>query len=816
MDGKDRENIFKLIKRAKELQNDEEKSHLRKRTEGQLLKFTNVMKGYQYRWFVIDPDSGRIEYYEKEDHKRSLKPRGTLNLVYASICPSDEDSQTFFINASNGDLLKLKAIDAKERQYWVDRLRAVSEYHSEKAEQHPLIGTLSGTSTASNHTDPQNTGSQALNSSKISYSQSNEVNQTNNQTVSENFPVADTSTFPVFCPGRPPDPRVQLGELFRQLELENHALSSVVDTTSIRSPEITDVFKSLLLSKATSQATLACLKRCMELIKHQDISTTVENNNKTKFHNSNNIDSTNSNCGLFNSTVDLPNNAQQINAMNMANAFSSDNVQLSDEMKNILATFPLPIKDMQIHCIDIPNDNDEIDANNHDDQNNAALMNNDHNNNVNHLQKSLTNSANDDDNENGGDREDYEHNKTIVLHLLSQLKMGTELTKVVLPTFILAEYSLLEMFANYMAHPNLFCSITDYVDPEWRMIAFVQWYLTTFHAGHLDTIAKKPYNPIIGETFHCSWIIPSNYYMHNESCIPEFNQDACKMSISTNNTTTNVPIVIRYCAEQVSHHPSVTAFQFSCPVKQMKLTGSLCTKSKFQGMSICAAMLGKLILKLGEHNDEEYHFSLPTIYARSILTVPWIEFGDKVSITCPQTGYSATITFLTKPHYDNKLHCITGEIYNTHCISPTSSDRPSKWSASSPTTTTTTSSSSVNPVSNVNHLIARISGEWNKLIEFEVLNKNLHKWSVNVNHLPIFPKRLRPIECQQPEESRRLWQHVTKALQLRNFNMATEKKHELEERQRLSENYRGLYKFAFPVKYFTWHENTWICKTTLN
>lgn len=31
----------------------------------------------------------------------------------------------------------------------------------------------------------------------------------------------------------------------------------------------------------------------------------------------------------------------------------------------------------------------------------------------------------------------------------------------------------------------LFYSITDYVDPEWRMIAFIQWYLTTFHSGHL-------------------------------------------------------------------------------------------------------------------------------------------------------------------------------------------------------------------------------------------------------------------------------------------------------------------------------------------
>jgi len=33
---------------------------------------------------------------------------------------------------------------------------------------------------------------------------------------------------------------------------------------------------------------------------------------------------------------------------------------------------------------------------------------------------------------------------------------------------------------------------------------------------------------------------------------------------------------------------------------------------------------------------------------RSILTVPWIELGGVVTITCPKTGYSAQIDFETK------------------------------------------------------------------------------------------------------------------------------------------------------------------------
>ena len=46
--------------------------------------------------------------------------------------------------------------------------------------------------------------------------------------------------------------------------------------------------------------------------------------------------------------------------------------------------------------------------------------------------------------------------------------------------------------------------------------------------------------------------------------------------------------------------------------------------------------------------DEEYVFGLPSAYARSILTTPWVELGDKLSLTCQKTNLSASIVFHTK------------------------------------------------------------------------------------------------------------------------------------------------------------------------
>lgn len=51
---------------------------------------------------------------------------------------------------------------------------------------------------------------------------------------------------------------------------------------------------------------------------------------------------------------------------------------------------------------------------------------------------------------------ELESHGSVIRHLLSQVKIGMDLTRVVLPTFILERRSLLEMYADYFAHPDMF------------------------------------------------------------------------------------------------------------------------------------------------------------------------------------------------------------------------------------------------------------------------------------------------------------------------------------------------------------------------
>ncbi|XP_043942377.1 oxysterol-binding protein-related protein 10 isoform X2 [Protopterus annectens] len=356
--------------------------------------------------------------------------------------------------------------------------------------------------------------------------------------------------------------------------------------------------------------------------------------------------------------------------------------------------------------------------------------------------------------------------RSVILHLLSQLKLGMDLTRVVLPTFILEKRSLLEMYANFMAHPDLFLSITAGATPEERMIRFVEYYVTSFHEGRKGAVAKKPYNPIIGETFHCSWDVPKDKVRSIRThCAAANAKDQAKIQDMDPSWDQSERYKLRFIAEQVSHHPPVSGFYCECKEKKMCVNAHVWTKSKFMGMSIGVSMVGEGILYLLEH-EEEYVFTLPSAYARSILTVPWVELGGKVNIVCAKSGYSATVTFHTKPFYGGKVHRVTAEVKH-------------------------------NPTSTV---VCKAQGEWNGTLEFTYNNGETKV--IDTTKLPVIRKKIRPLEKQGPFESRRLWQHVTNSLKTGDIDLATQHKHLLEEKQRADQRQRAATNTPWQPKYF--------------
>ena len=122
-----------------------------------------------------------------------------------------------------------------------------------------------------------------------------------------------------------------------------------------------------------------------------------------------------------------------------------------------------------------------------------------------------------------------------------------------------------------------------------------RWYLGAFHAGRRSEIAKKPYNPILGEIFQCYWDLPKS----------TSNQHA--KDVNNANTTEDVPDnknklldwvenpdAVMFLAEQVSHHPPISAFYAEHFGKKISLNAHIWTKSKFLGLSVGTSSLSEV------------------------------------------------------------------------------------------------------------------------------------------------------------------------------------------------------------------------------
>ncbi|XP_037330935.2 oxysterol-binding protein-related protein 10 isoform X2 [Pungitius pungitius] len=690
----------------------------KRQLEGVLSKYTNLIQGWQNRYFVLDPELGQLQYFVN-DQGRSQKPRGSLPLIGASVTTSDEAPHMFVVNSVNGELYKLRASDAKEQQFWITQLQACARRHSDSSAKvrklkgsdehlsveraaggHEVLGSSSSGRTRSFSLLPHLTPSSSPGPQR---NLSNVASPSNIVTITHHKSPAAARRAKNLYPGR----LLEVKEVMSQAEGQQKNLVQSIDSLPTRGP-LSCLDQDLLLLKATSAATLSCLGECLNILQ------------RTQSHGQGPPQS----------------HASQCNNADGAPVWTVPKSPSGEQLKNGVLT-PLrsaePSPDLRTRSLSPGAEHhpglEDIDP---------------------------TEEVTDTEDNEEEDLGVLEDQRSVILHLLSQLKLGMDLTRVVLPTFILEKRSLLEMYANFMAHPDMFLSITAGATAEDRIVRFVEYYLTAFHEGRKGAVAKKPYNPVLGETFHCSWQVPRDKVRPPVRCSQGSSGDDSPAQCYR----------VRFVAEQVSHHPPVSGFYCECREKNMCVSAHVWTKSKFMGMSIGVSMVGEGVLCLLEH-DEEYVFTLPCAYARSILTVPWVELGGKVSINCVKSGYSATVTFQTKPFYGGKVHRVTAEVKH-------------------------------NPT---NTIVCKAQGEWNGTLEFTYSSGETKV--MDTTKLPVTRKELRPVERQGRTESRRLWRHVTKSLKEGNLDEATENKHRLEERQRGEERQRAAHNQPWTPKYFT-------------
>lgn len=315
-----------------------------------------------------------------------------------------------------------------------------------------------------------------------------------------------------------------------------------------------------------------------------------------------------------------------------------------------------------------------------------------------------------------------EEHKSLIWFLVKQVRPGMDLSKVVLPTFILEPRSFLDKLADSYYHADILSKAVMEDDPFTRMKTVVQWYLSGFYKKPKGL--KKPYNPILGETFRCYW--------QHENGSRTF-----------------------YIAEQVSHHPPISVFYVTNRQDGFCISCSILAKSKFYGNSTSAILEGVATLTLLPRG-ESYTLTVPYAHCKGILMGTLsMELGGKVSVECENTGYKTELEFKLKPFLGGNeyTNLITGKL---KLGKETLATINGHWDGEIKIKDSRTNEESVlfNPTT-------------------DIRAKRLKRFTV-------------PMESQGMTESERLWQHVTAAIRRDDQVGATEEKTALEEAQRIS------------------------------
>ncbi len=362
---------------------------------------------------------------------------------------------------------------------------------------------------------------------------------------------------------------------------------------------------------------------------------------------------------------------------------------------------------------------------------------------------------------------------SMVRHVLHEIitKKTTDISKIALPAFILEPRSAVESFADFL-RPDLLAGITELDSSQERMVQVVKAFLAGFlQMRGRNNLARKPFNPVLGEYFRCVWDVDKNVSASaqakplslmrlrkqrkktDESATPDAHRKEGER-MRADDQTGLLPAdanQMNVIGEQVSHHPPISAFYAECPAAGVKVYATMYAKAepdlKFSLTPLKGVKVkheGSVQIKDCVH-EERYRISFPDAYCSNVLDVPQLDFTGEASIES-DSGYSAVVEF-KKPHKDEDRFKIEGKVKKE------------------------------------DKSILSFAGKWNDKVYIDDDDEK-RSMLIDLGSLPSMVKQCRTVADQDWLESRRLWRKVTKALTEKNSEEANQEKHKIEERHR--------------------------------
>jgi len=203
----------------------------------------------------------------------------------------------------------------------------------------------------------------------------------------------------------------------------------------------------------------------------------------------------------------------------------------------------------------------------------------------------------------------------VVKRFISQLSYGQDLTRISLPSEFLNPYSVLELASvRYLTKFNLLLEASNQKEPEYRMLYTVRWFLASMVEAKMY---KKPYNPVVGETHKC--------YIEDTGGFGRSN----------------------FTAEQVTHHPPVSAIHLTNEEAGVSVQGNISFAVKFWFNSVTINTNGYLEARMTKH-DELYEFTkgVPDLQLKNVVFgTRRMKWQNSITIECKKSNCIAELLF---------------------------------------------------------------------------------------------------------------------------------------------------------------------------
>lgn len=321
-----------------------------------------------------------------------------------------------------------------------------------------------------------------------------------------------------------------------------------------------------------------------------------------------------------------------------------------------------------------------------------------------------------------------------------------DLSSLTAPPFLLSSKSMIEVASNWCEHPYMFIKPAHEINPEKRALMVLKGFLTTLKQQHSNKEADgstkklKPLNSFLGERFEGSWI-------------------------DENGET-------KLIAEQVSHHPPISAYNIWNDDHGISMRGNITPKTYFSS-TVHIERKGYSIFHIDAF-DEDHLITMPKMHVEGLMSGQLNPELSGCSYIKSSAGFTTKIEYFYKGWLGGKRNAFKATLFRDGGAATKQSEA-----------------------------IYDLEGTWSG--EFTVKDARTKEKieTVDVDKLKKTKLTVKPVEEQDPMESRRAWRNVIEAIEQGDANAAGREKAIIENQQREQRKREAADGVEFQRRYFS-------------